>query len=337
MGRSLNLEEIGRLAGVSRSTVSRVVNGEANVSPEAKARVEEIIAETGYRPHAAARSLASRRTGVLGLVIPSAVETLFDDPYFGRLILGVTRSVNRVGLTLSLFLINEEADEAAISSRVVAPGLVDGVIVTATQMGDPFIGDLRTAGMPFVVVGRPDEAAGTSYVDADNRGGAVLGVRHLQEMGRSRIATVAAPSTTTAGADRLAGYLEAIDGAEPLVAEGDFSEATGRRAMEELLPSRPDAVFAASDRMAVGALRAIEDAGLRCPDDIALVSFDGILNEEQVTPRLTSVAQPVFETGEAAADLLLGLLDGSIDGHRQIVLPVELVVRESSGAALGAP
>ncbi|MDH4279206.1 MAG: LacI family transcriptional regulator, partial [Acidimicrobiia bacterium] len=135
----VNLEEIGRLAGVSRSTVSRVVNGSVNVSPDVKARVEAVIAETGYQPHAAARSLASNRTGVFGLVIPSAAETLFDDPYFGRLILGITSATNKMGATLALFLFDQESDENSIIPRVVNPGLVDGVIVTATQMGDPLV------------------------------------------------------------------------------------------------------------------------------------------------------------------------------------------------------
>ena len=146
--KKLNLEEIGKLAGVSRSTVSRVVNGEENVSPDARARVEAIIAETGYTPHAAARSLASHRTGILGLVIPSAVETLFDDPYFGRLILGVSRATNRAGTTLSLFLFSDEAEEAALARRVVTPGLVTACWSRPPRPAIPSSGISPTRGCP---------------------------------------------------------------------------------------------------------------------------------------------------------------------------------------------
>lgn len=340
MGKRLNLEEIGRLAGVSRSTVSRVVNGATNVSDDAKARVEAVVEQTGYRPHAAARSLASSRTGVVGLVIPSAVETLFDDPYFGRLILGISQATNLAGTTLSLFLFREQADEAAIARRVVNPGLVDGVIVTATRMGDPLISELVDTGTPFVVVGRPDAGGSVLSVDVDNRGGAKAAVVHLAALGRRRIGTIAPPSNTTAGLDRRAGYLEGLAeaglSAEGLLVEGDWSEQSGFDGMNELLRSQPDAVFVASDRMAVGALRAIRAAGLTCPDDVAVVSFDGLIPPTQTVPQLTSVTQPVVEVGERAAELLHDAIRGEHHRPQQIVFPTELVVRESCGARTGA-
>jgi LacI family transcriptional regulator len=337
----LNLEEIGRLAGVSRSTVSRVVNGAPNVSDDAKARVEAVVEQTGFRPHAAARSLASNHTGVVGLVIPSAVETLFDDPYFGRLILGISRATNLAGTTLSLFLFFDEEEETAIARRVVSPGLVDGVIVTATRMGDPLINELAETGTPFVVVGRPDAGGPVLSVDVDNRGGAKSAVAHLVELGRKRIGTIAPPSSTAAGLDRRAGYLHGIAdaglSAEGLLVEGDWSEQSGFDGMNELLRrSDPDAVFAGSDRMAVGALRAIRAAGLACPGDVAVVSFDGLIPPSQTLPQLTSVTQPVVEVGERAAELLDSAIRGEVHRPQQIVFPTELVVRESCGAERGA-
>ncbi len=332
----VNLEEIGRLAGVSRSTVSRVVNDSPNVSPEAKRRVEKIIAETGYRPHAAARSLASNRTGVVALVIPNTVRTLFDDPYFGRLILGITGANNAIGTTLALFLFDEHSQGQSIIPRVVNPGLVDGVIVTATQIGDPMVEHLHRAHMPFVMVGRPDDDRCRYSVDADNRGGARTAALHLADLGRIRPALIMPPSNTTAGIDRRAGFLDGLaerglDIGDRL-REGDWTEDSGRRATEELLPDRPDSVFVGSDRMAVGALRAINEAGLRCPDDVALVSFDGIVSPDQTMPRLTSVAQPVSEVGERAAELLGSVIDGTSTEAEHIVFPTELVIRESCGA-----
>ncbi|MDH3302315.1 MAG: LacI family transcriptional regulator [Acidimicrobiia bacterium] len=338
MGR-VNLEEIGRMAGVSRSTVSRVVNGSPNVSPDVRARVEAVIAETGYQPHAAARSLASNRTGVFGLVIPSAAEALFDDPYFGRLILGITSATNSMGTTLALFLFDQESDENSIIPRVVNPGLVDGVIVTATQMGDPLIDHLQRVEMPFVVVGRPDNGRSMFSVDADNRGGARLAARHLVGLGYRRIGLISPPSNTTAGLDRRNGFLEGLadSGASSggFISEGNWTEESGRLAMETLLASttsRPDAVFVGSDRMAVGALRAIREAGLSCPSDVAVVSFDGILPPDRTMPRLTSVTQPVAEVGERAARLLASIVDGTVTTPEHVVFSTHLVIRESCGA-----
>lgn len=334
----VNLEEIGRLAGVSRSTVSRVVNGSSHVSPKVRRKVAEVIAETGYRPHAAARSLASNRTGVVGLVIPNTVQTLFDDPYFGRLILGITGATNAMGATLALFLFEQQSDEHSIIPRVVNPGLVDGVIITATHIGDPLIDHLHRVDMPFVVVGRPDDDGCPFWVDADNRGGARTAALHLADLGRDRPALIMAPSNTTAGIDRRTGFLEGLAqrglGLDGRIREGDWTEESGRRAMNELLADEPDSVFVGSDRMAVGALRAIGDAGLRCPDDIAVVSFDGIISPDQTRPRLTSVVQPVAEVGERAARLLRSVIDGTTTEAEHVVFPTELVVRESCGGSV---
>lgn len=341
MARSLNLEEIGRRAGVSRSTVSRVVNGDSNVSPKTKKRVEAVIAETGYRPHAAARSLASNSTGVLGLVIPSAVETLFVDPYFGRLIYGISGATNKVDMTLTLFILGDQLDEDPIISRVVAPGLVDGVIVTATTMEDPLIDHLRGANMPFVVIGRPDDPRAVFSVDVDNRGGARSAALHLAKLDRQRMALISAPSNTSAGVDRSEGFIDGLTAAglsiDGRIQEGDWTEDSGRRAMENLLADSPDAVFAASDRMAIGAINAIRGAGLRCPEDVAVVSFDGLIPPDQTVPRLTSVAQPVREVGERTVLLLKSVIEGTVTTPESVIYPTELVVRESCGSELAAP
>ncbi|MFW2382784.1 MAG: LacI family DNA-binding transcriptional regulator [Acidimicrobiales bacterium] len=333
----LNLEEIGRLAGVSRSTVSRVVNGETNVSETARQRVEEIIAETGYRPHAAARSLASNRTGVIGLVIPSAAETLFDDPYFGRLILGATGASNSMETTLALFLFDHESDEASIIPRVIGSGLVDGVIVTAAEIGDPVTDHLRRTSLPFVVVGRPHDPKIRFSVDVDNRGGAHKAATHLAKLGRSRPALIAPPSNTTAGIDRRMGFLDGLaeNGLDIAgrTAEGSWTESSGKAAMTSLLASEPDSVFVGSDRMAVGALRALREAGLSCPHDIALVSFDGLIPPDQTAPRLTSVAQPVTDVGRQAVLLLKAVIDTPDHDAERIVFEPTLIVRESCGAA----
>jgi LacI family transcriptional regulator len=339
MAQRLNLEEIGRLAGVSRSTVSRVVNGEPNVSAEAKRKVEAVISQTGYRPHAAARSLASSRTGVVGLAIPSAARTLFDDPYFGRLILGVTGATNARNNTLALFLFDDQDDEDSVIPRVVNSGLVDGLVVTATTIGHPMIGQLHQTDLPFVVVGRPDDGRARFSVDADNNGGAREAARHLVALGNRRIGLIAPPSIATAGVDRRNGFLEGLAEAgleiEGRLREGDWSETSGRAAMASLLADdQPDAVFVGSDRMAVGAIQAIREAGLTCPADVAIVAFDGLLPAGHTVPALTSVAQPVTEVGDRATRLLLDVIDGAVTEPQHLVFPTELTINESCGARL---
>jgi len=178
-----------------------------------------------------------------------------------------------------------------------------------------------------------------SYVDADNIGGAREAVTHLLRLGRTRVATITGPQNMIAGADRLAGYLAALRDramvSEPgLIAEGDFTEAGGYRAMQQLLPHRPDAVFAASDMMAVGALRALREAGLRVSEDVAIVGFDDLPQAARTEPPLTTVRQPTYRLGTTTVDALLDLIEYPDSSPRRIVLPTELVVRASCGSDL---
>jgi LacI family transcriptional regulator len=332
---SLTLEDIGRLAGVSRSTVSRVINHQPSVRPDVRDRVEEVIRRTGYTPNVAARSLVSGRSGVIGLVIPSRVHSLFEDPYFGRLIQGMSAASNQSGTTLSLFLFQTEEEETALYPRVVTSGFLDGLILTATRMADPLLARMAAGVIPIVMVGRPD-VEGVSYVDADNHGGARLAASHLCGLGYERIGLIGAPTSTTAGVDRLNGFIEglALHGRAlhpSLRVDGDFSEASGYRAMQTLMPHRPDALFVASDTMAMGALRALREAGVRVPRDIALVGFDGSPASETSTPPLTTVRQPVTETGARAVQMLNDLVRATATPPVVEIMPVELVVRESCG------
>lgn len=330
----LTLEDVGRLAGVSRSTVSRVINGETSVRHEVRERVHQVIKQTGYTPNAAARSLVSNRTGVIGLVIPSRVHSLFEDPYFAKLIQGITLASNKAGTTLSLFLFETEDEEKDLYPRVVEAGFLDGVIVTATRAGDPLISRIAASSLPLVMIGRPG-LDGVSYADVDNRGGAVLAARHLCDIGCERIAMLGAPSTTTTGQDRLAGFIEGLaesGRALPphLRVDGDFSEASGYSAMMRLLDHQPDGVFVASDAMATGALAALHAAGKRVPDDVAVIGFDGFAASEKTSPPLTTLRQPVAETASAAVQMLRRLIDGEAEGPLVEVFPVELLHRAST-------
>ena len=335
MSQSLTLEEIAKQAGVSRSTVSRVINEHPNVSDDVRERVRGIVQVTGYRPHPAARSLASRKTNVIGLVIPRSTHTFFSDPYFPQLTQGVAESCNQHDYILSLFLFKTEDDERRLIPRISRKGLVDGLIIQSTHLGDKFIPQLSKGTVPFLVVGRPINAPEANYIDVDNVDGAYQAVTHLIQSGRRRIATVTCALNTSVGLDRLDGYRKALASKdisfdEDLVAEGDFTELGGYLATKDLLPEGFDALFVASDTMALGAMRALKEAGLKVPQDISVVGFDDLPPALQTDPPLTTIRQPIRRFGAKAVEALLDIIDNGTGITRQVIMGVELVIRESS-------
>jgi len=339
---ALTLEEIAKLAGVSRSTVSRVVNNHPSVRDQVRERVWEVIHETGYQPHAAARSLVTRRTRIVGIVIPEAVSTLFADPFFPQLLSGITRMCNTQRYHLMLSLFDDPTSSEEMYRRVVLSGYLDGVVVASTRVQDPLIVRLLDDGVPFVLIGRyPDERV--HYVDIDNVAAARMAVDHLIRLGHRRVATITGPLSMTSGQDRLEGYRQAMAAHRlpvdaTLIAEGDFTEMGGTMAARQLIANSTTAIFAASDTMAVGALKALREAGLRVPADVALIGVDDLPVARAVEPALTTVRQPIEELGSTAADLLLDLLENPPDdqapAHR-IILPTQLLVRGSCGAMKG--
>lgn len=338
------LEQVAKIAGVSRSTVSRVINQQPHVRPQVRERVWEAIRQVGYQPHAAARSLATNRTHVIGMIIPQAVPTLFTDPFFPLLLRGATEACNSHQYQLMLSLFIPDADRQEIYRRILRSGYLDGAIVASVSLDDPLVPNLLRDRIPFVSVGRHPNGR-VHYVDADNINGARMAVEHLIRLGHRRIATITGPLDMIAGQDRLSGYRQALQGRgipveEELIVEGDFSESGGMAAMQRLLPASPSAVFVASDTMAVGALKALRQAGWRVPQDIALVSFDDIPIAPAIEPALTTVRQPIQRMGSMAVEVLLSLLENSSEEEvpaQRIVLPTELVVRASCGSALSRP
>jgi len=332
----LTILDVARLAGVSRSTVSRVMNGREDVRTEVRARVLQVIDETGFRPSATARSLVSRRTGVLGLVIPWRVSQLLEDPYFVRLIRGVSRASNAAGTTLSLLLFDTEDEERELYRRVVAPRLVDGVILVAARVDDPLLDEIADSGLPMVSLGRVTHRDDVSWVAVDDFEGSKRAVQHLASLGHTRIAAIAAPQQMIAGIDRYNGFVEGMReaGLNPgLVEFGDWSGDGGYAAMRNLLHHRPTAVYVASDTMAMGALRAINDVGLSVPGDLALVSFDGLPASERSNPPLTTLRQPISEIGETLIKILLGQIDTEARNPIGKLIPTELIIRQSSGSS----
>ncbi|MGH3736695.1 MAG: LacI family DNA-binding transcriptional regulator [Micromonosporaceae bacterium] len=331
--RRPTLEAVALRAGVSRATVSRVVNGNPNVSEPVRDVVNRAVTELGYVPNPAARSLVTQRTDSMALIISEPPTRIFsDDPFFAGVIRGVSQELNAAGRQLVLMMTEANADHSRIE-RYVAGGHVDGVMLVSLHGADPLPGALSRLRVPVVGGGRPLARVAMPYADSDNTGGAETAVRHLLARGRRRIATIAGPQDMNAGIDRLAGYRAALSDSDrrSLVAVGDFTRESGERAMRQLLADDPrlDAVFVASDPMALGALRALHSAGRRVPEDVAVVGFDDNDSARYADPPLTTVQQPVEELGREMVRLLLRSSSAEAPTD-PVILPTELVVRDST-------
>jgi DNA-binding LacI/PurR family transcriptional regulator len=334
--RGATLEEVARLAGVSRATVSRVVNGSPRVSDDVRRSVEAAVGQLGYVPNRAARSLVTRRSGSIAVVITEPTGRLFSDPFFPRVLRGVSATVSARDLQVVLLLPDSVTDSRRTADYLVA-GHVDGAVLVSLHGDDPLPGRIVAAQIPLVVVGRPLHASGISYVDVDNRGGARSAVADLVAGGRRVIAAIGGPADMIAAQDRRNGYRDAITEAGLVVdptleASADFTQAGGIDAMERLFAARPDidAVFAASDLMAAGAMSVLDAEGRRVPDDVAIIGYDDSPVAATARPPLTSVRQPIEEMGQEAARLLLELVEGADRAPRRVILSTELIRRASS-------
>lgn len=342
--RRPTLEDVARRSGVSKSTVSRVVNGEPKVSAEVAGRVREVIAELGYVPNQAARQLVTRRTGAVAVVASQPENRLFLDPYFDCLLRGIRAELARHGAQAVLLFLDEPDDHARVADYL-GGGHVDGAILFSLRPGDRLPEMVDRLGLPAVFGGRPflrdgDPVRGQAYVDGDNRGGARQAVRHLVAIGREHIATVAGPyDQENSAADRLDGYRDVLlDTAPHLVERADYTRQGGADAMAALLDRHPDldAVFVASDLMASGALQVLRERGRRVPDDVAVIGFDDLVAISEATdPPLTTVHQDVAEMGRLMARLLFGrteqdLRQGEFPAVPSVVVPTRLVLRQSA-------
>ena len=322
---------------MSRATVSRVVNGSPRVSGDVRRSVETAVVQLGYVPNRAARSLVTRRSGSIAVVITEPTGRLFSDPFFPRLLRGISATLSARDLQLVLLMPASPADTDRTADYLAA-GHVDGALLVSLHGDDPLPERMGRAGIPVVVGGRPLRGSGTSLVDVDNRGGARVATAHLLENGRRAVATIAGPADMGAGVDRLAGYRDALAEAgvpldDGLVEIADFTQEGGAAAMSRILKARPDidAVFAASDLMAAGALSVLDAAGVRVPHDVALVGYDDSPVALSVRPQLTSVRQPIEEMGAEMARLLIAAVDEAQPVQRRVILATQLIRRASSG------
>ena len=339
---SVTIKDVARVAQVSVATVSRALNGHGNVAEDVRNRVFAAAQELRYTPHAAARSLSSRRTQTLGVVLPD-----LHGEFFSELMRGIDQVARSKRLHLLVSSYHGNPDEQGAALRAMR-GRVDGLLVLSPFAEVPtLLGEHLDPSLPTVLINSQSGLDGTAVLRVDNHGGAVAMVEHLVACGHRTIAFIAGPVDNFDAHERLRGYRDALarllPGTSEWVLQGDFDEASGHRAGRELIesPKRPDAIFAANDMMALGCLFAFAQAGLRVPGDIALAGFDDIPLARYVHPALTTIRVNIAELGARAARLLIAQIPGEVAGEPSTssddVLATELIARESSGSHRSNP
>lgn len=326
------IRDVAREAGVSRGTVSRVLNGAVYVSPSSLELVNSAISRTGYVANKHARSLAGGRSNTMAFLLTEPGHLLFEDPNFATLLRGAAQALSERDIPLVLVMASTPAERRR-TLTYLANGHVDGVLAVSSHAGDPLVADLLKAGVPVVACGRPLGQKGpVGYVAADDYGGARQITAHMLASGRRRVAMVSGPLDTSGGIDRVAGYREAVGDAwdERLVVHAEYSRAGGRHAMEQLLGTAPelDAVFVASDLMASGAYLALKEAGRTIPTDVAVGGFDDSSLASMLEPPLSTVHQPLQRISEEMIRVLLQVVEGK--DPVSVTVPTHLVLRGST-------
>ncbi|MGQ9632523.1 MAG: LacI family DNA-binding transcriptional regulator [bacterium] len=328
----VTIKDIAERAGVSANTVSRALNNRPEISEETKRRILKIAEEAGYIPNSLARGLVSRRTKTIGVTVGDN-----RNPFFAGIVKAIEDRARERGYNIILCNTDEECDREKEAIRLLREKMVDGLLITPVDRRGEYIRELKRAGTPFVLISRYLDDIETDYVINDNVNGAYQAVKYLIERGHKRIGLIAGPPQISPATDRFKGYRKALDESgigfdESLVKWNNVKIEDGQRSAKELLEmeGRPTAIFAFSDFVALGALRAIRDAKLKIPRDIGLVGYDDVEFSEFLEVPLTTVHQPRARMGIVATDILIDKIEGKgPGGAQQVVIQPELVVRES--------
>ena len=329
------IHDVAKLAGVAPITASRVINDSGYASEKTRKRVQAAVKKLGYVPNTLARSLRSRRTSTLALVV-----TDITNPFFTLIARSVEDTARAAGF--SVIFCNTDESEAKQDEyvNILLQKQVDGILLVPARSRLHSVKFIQAHGASVVLLDRRVPGAATATVLADSEGGAYQLTQLLVKLGHQRIAILTGPEGVSTAEDRVAGYQKALAEAgfrqaAGLVHYGDFNQSSGYEMVRQALAAqpRPTAIFAANNFIAIGVLKALQDIGLRVPEDMAVVAFDDLPPTLVTFPFLTVAAQPAYEMGKTATNLLLAQLGGS-KSHEEIVLPVEIILRKSSGEAL---
>lgn len=334
----ITMAEIARRAGVSKTTISRVLNDRPDVDQATRQRILKLIEETGYVPHPSAVSLAAGRTGLVGLLAPSLLR-----PWTIQIIQGIADAIESTDYEFILYTTSMADRNQEMYARALTSGLTDGLIaILPRELAMQYLTKMRKQSFPIVLIDYRGQVRDMPCVMAANGSGARRVVEHLISLGHRRIGMITGLMDLGCSIDRLDGYRRSLQAANlemapELIVEGDFSEPSGYSGMHRLmsLPNPPTAVFSSNDEMALGVMRAAKELELRIPEDISLVGFDDIPMSQFTAPSLTTVRQPMSDMGRKAAEMLLLQIDGKELPESRVVLPTELVVRESTAAPAG--
>jgi LacI family transcriptional regulator len=335
---TMNLEEIAQLAGVSKSTVSRVINNEARVSDRTRARVQEVIEAQGYQPNRAARTLVTRRTQTIGVVISNNIGVFFDTSfYFPTILRGISQATSERDYAMLLMIGEDNEDDMRFARRIVRSHMMDGVIVVSPSIGHPLIDELIETHTPFVSADRIPRND-VNYVTVENVESSRTAVNHLIKLGRRRIVIIAGDALIIDSLDRVEGYKLALadnnipyDPSLVIIDRYayDASYATIKRLLAEGIDF--DGVYASQSTIAVGAVNALLDNGIRLPEDVSLVAFDDLADAMNPRIGISTMRQPVIEKGQQLASVLIDLIEDKIAPPIQRFLPAELVIRDTCG------
>ncbi len=337
----MSLQKIAKLSGVSKSTVSRVINNDPNVSPRTREKVLAIIEEQQFQVNPVARALASHHSKIIGVVIPNEIGVLFDTSfYFPTILRGVSQATHDRDYAMLLMIGHDSEDDIRFARRIVRNQIMDGLIIVSPTIGHPIVRELIDAESTFISADRIEhETWDANFVTVENIESSRQAVSHLINLGRRRIAILPGDPRIIDSLDRLEGYKVALENAgipyDPdLVVPTNYGYDTGYESMRDLLNSDVefDGVYASQSTLAVGAVNAILDAGLRLPEDISLIAFDDLADAMNPRIGISTMRQPVLEKGYQLADTLIDLIEGKVSAPIQRFLPTELVIRETCGS-----
>ncbi|PRX26458.1 LacI family transcriptional regulator [Orenia metallireducens] len=336
------IKDVAKSAGVSPSTVSRVINNHPRISSETRKKVKESMKRIGYHPNIIARSLVKQKTNTLGLVMPYSTEEAFADPFYSEILRGIGSVAQDKEYSLLLITSNGEQEELEVTLKAVRSKRVDGLLILRAKSNDALLKELKELETPFVVVGRPEDEKNNFWVNNDNIESTKNLIEYLIGLGHKRIGVITGDSEYIVYKDRLEGYRRALyhNGIEynpNYVIQTTGHHGLTTRYTKELLESYPKltAIFAVDDLIAYGAILGIKELGLKVPDDISVVGFNNNPLSQLITPALTTVDINIFELGSTATKSLINIISEDPKEYYHEIVKTNIIVRDSCGGDKG--